>query len=913
MKFYMSKVLVVAWLIFVFVPMHCEAIVVQSDQTANAEEPQLTELQKVISGKKRLSGQVNCNSEPLSSAGLFLFNEQQLLATATTAADGSFSLELATGNVGQKLLDVINPRPVQLLVVAEGKVAKLRTLKNDPFATRFDDLQIELLEQESPLAGRIIDNQGIGVAGAELRVQSLLAGEKPVNIPAEVVSEFLRSQTTDDGTFQFDGLATSMLGSIFVTGDGLVPAALNATSFEAEVVLIAQPGRTVRGKVISNKDQSAVTNVMINVLGRGQKIAVDEQGTFELHGLPAFAPLRLFAEATTSGLGEQAYLPESKEVPIENGFEPIDVEFSMKPALWIDCSVVEFGASGLPNAQVFYFPTPENDDFQTYLARYQLQTQRPSVTTDAAGKARIVGLAGPGVIAISATGFPPNESVTSLTDEQRAMLQGVLAGRELTAVSWIELEDLQATPQINTWVSKGRSIDVELVGVGLESTDRLFVHRAQSKTTYLQLITGKQFSADQFQPGETRQILVHAPEKKLGGMLDVDAMAESPVKLEMKPTGSLIGKVVDKEGEPEAGLAIQFEIATDDGHEAIAPQVFTDANGRFQIRSLIASLKYRVAAVRPTNRQQVMMTDAPKQDSEWSVAKDLLIRGGQLVDLGQIVLGGDPPEPKWIEESTEDLADTGDAFLPTQLAGQILTMAGEPLAGASISLNTWPDRSGDLASDLELEPTVLAQSISDVSGNFQLNIEASLESKLLASQDDEQESNAALIVVTEKMGVLQLPITEITEPQDIKIQLSREMVVRGNVAVPSESDNIRLAPGAVLRVYDTATINQIVEKLKAGLDLQQASEPFQPISILDPLAGGLQSVWELNANGVFLVRNIPLNSIFDLHAVSEAGIEKTITVVSRPIRSFEYQSSGVSKLLSGSRIKLDLNRDSTEK
>jgi len=908
MALFSSKTLFAAFFIFVIVPLRSDVFaLMQSDQDSQPKNTTLV---------STLAGSVTCDSNPLSDATLFVFQEK-LLATVNTNQEGKFVAKLERRNLAQNLLEVFSPDKVHVLVVAPGMESQLRTIETNGAVK----LEFQLRDQQEPLQGRIIDNQGIGVDDASLRVTTLSGGESAVNIPATVEHESLQTKTDDEGRFQLNGLTISLLGSISASGPGLVPAILSTESFKEEPTLIAQPGRTIRGKVLDGLDQSPVSSALVSVVGGSQSVMVDEQGAFEITGLPAFQPLRLMATVNGKS-GTQAYFPSIKEVPIEQGFAPIEVEFFLERVVWANCKVSDFGtvtsqgddaqnAGGPANVDVFYFPTPENEKFQTYVSLFRGQGQSPSVPTDASGAARLVVLTGPGAVIVSAPGFPPNESVNALTDQKRAMVQGVIGGLELTAVSWIDVESLDDEPTVSILVSKGRSIQVELVDDELQPQEKLVLHRAESRVTFRQSASGNQFSADQFQPGETRQVLVHAPAKQLGAVLDIKAELQSPVQMKLQPTGSLVGRIVGSDGQPEAGMAIQFELLTDDGFQQIAAQVFTDANGRFQQRSLIADLKYRVAAIRLNGSQRTMSTSAPKMDSQWYVAKDLQINSGELVDLGELKLDSiEAPEPKRSPRSTEETAVTTEHSLPQQFAGNVSQLTGGALPGAIVTLNTWPDRTGDLLQDIELTPTVLAQTVTDASGNFQLTIDESLEANLLTSSVDGRGSNAALVVVARKMGAIQLPLQEITSPKEMQIALSREMIVRGKVASASGPAMIRLSPASNIKVYEAASLQQIIEKLKGGTSLEQAIEQLQPIATLDPLLGGIETVWETSDDGVFLVRNIPLNAIFDLHAVGPNGLMQSVTVVSRPLRGFEYKSSESDdvKQLSGSRIRLNLDR-----
>lgn len=875
MAFSKSSVLFLFWLV-------CFTVVTQS-RPLSAKPAQ--EDEKNSPAEVTIRGEITSTKGPVSGAIAYVFRDE-LMSEAVSNEDGKFQVKIDSD------------KPVKILIVADGKISQIHSL--DPEKNSM--VEIQLKDQKALLEGRIIDNQGMSVEDAKLRVLSLRRESETIELPAGLKNDHFDASTNEQGVFQFDGIESSMVGTISVTGQGIVASSITGESFDDEIVLVVQPARIVQGKVIDRISKQPISNVVVSVAAGGQQAQVNDSGEFELKGLPAFQPLLLLANPK----GEEPYHLKSKRIPIEDGFDPIEVEIGLEPGVWVKCEVNDFGTDGPASSEVFYFPTPENENFQSYVDSFRARGAVPSSSTNSTGDAKVVAIPGPGVVAIVAQGFPPNESVNKLTDEQRAMLLQVTGLSDLTAVAWIEPKDLKDEVELSFLVSKGRAIDVELVENQLDSTDPLVVHRAASKTSYAQPVLGPKFVAEQFQPGETRQILIHAPQKGLGAILNVKAEAKSPVQVVLEPTGSVVGQVVNKNGDPQSGLLMQFEIQTEDGYQEIATQVFTDVNGRFEKPSLIAALDYRVAAVRLTERQQ-MMNDSPKVDSRWYFAKELKINSGEAVDLGSIVLGAtSQPEPQ--RRLRKEVVATSNS-LPPVISGVITNEAGEPMADAMINFNTWPNRSGDLKKDLELTPTVLAQSRSDSNGNFQMTIDGSLEENLIASDANDGIQNAAIVVVVERQGATQISLKEISDPRNLKIQMTREMIVRGNVSSPGETQNIRLATGSRMRVYDVDSIRQITARLQEGISLEKISQKFQPMSTLDPLAGGLPLTWEVSSSGAFLVRNIPFNAIFELHAFGESGQRKTITVISRPMRGFDFKPSDDSKdtmQLQGSRIRLDL-------
>ena len=260
--------------------------------------------------------------------------------------------------------------------------------------------------------------------------------------------------------------------------------------------------------------------------------------------------------------------------------------------------------------------------------------------------------------------------------------------------------------------------------------------------------------------------------------------------------------------------------------------------------------------------------------------------------------------------------------LPSVIRGVVTNESGRPVAGATVSFNTWPNRAGDPKKDLKLSPVVLAQSRSDANGNFQMTIDEGLQDRLImaasfSGQVEAGEANAALVVVAKKMGVVQVLLKEMSDPSNLEIQLAREMIVRGNISLDAASgmdgmsadSQFELMIDADVRVYDVKTINQIVAGLQEGVSLEELSQKHEPLSVLDPVAGGVPRVWTLSSSGAFIVRNIPINAIFEVHAIGKSGVQQKTMVISRPIRGFEFKPSKTSTdkmLLQGSRIKMGL-------
>ena len=229
------------------------------------------------------------------------------------------------------------------------------------------------------------------------------------------------------------------------------------------------------------------------------------------------------------------------------------------------------------------------------------------------------------------------------------------------------------------------------------------------------------------------------------------------------------------------------------------------------------------------------------------------------------------PEPKRTLQT--EIVQRNDS-LPPLIGGSVSNEAGEPIFGASISLNTWSNRTGDFAKDIKLEPTVLAQSKTDANGFFQMTLDEGLEKKLIASNSKDGKQNAAFVVTSERRGTIQVPLEVIADPQNMKLHMVREMSVRGSVSSSAEIGTTRFLVGSQMHVYDTESIKKIIAGLKEGRSLEHLQAKFNAIATIDPLAGGVPLTWSTQSKSPFLVQSIPLNAVFELHAVAESGEQK---------------------------------------
>jgi hypothetical protein len=104
-------------------------------------------------------------------------------------------------------------------------------------------------------------------------------------------------------------------------------------------------------------------------------------------------------------------------------------------------------------------------------------------------------------------------------------------------------------------------------------------------------LPGSDFTVRGLNPRRTRQLLFVHKEKGLGQYQEIRGDEKGPLAITLQPLGSASGRVVDKDGQPRAGLVLSVNrsLLLGDG-----VQVKTDKDGRFRAEGLVPGQKYDI-------------------------------------------------------------------------------------------------------------------------------------------------------------------------------------------------------------------------------------------------------------------------------------------------------------------------------
>jgi hypothetical protein len=207
------------------------------------------------------------------------------------------------------------------------------------------------------VAGRVVDDQGIGVAGARILVHGVGFSEE-----ARVVA-----RSGSDGRFEFGEMVTKSFGRIGARADGHAPSTMVFTSgapgsVQELTLVLPGPGGRVRGTVRTPKgDPVAEARVRIGSDDHGQTTApdgrqqdtaepvlamTDADGRFSLDGL---APGRQTMKVTARG-----WAPVQQVVDVRAG-ATVDIALALDAGVTLEGEVVDASGDPVGDARIQAF------------------------------------------------------------------------------------------------------------------------------------------------------------------------------------------------------------------------------------------------------------------------------------------------------------------------------------------------------------------------------------------------------------------------------------------------------------------------------------------------------------------------------------------------------------------------------
>jgi RNA polymerase sigma factor (sigma-70 family) len=368
-------------------------------------------------------------------------------AYATTGPDGRFQFTVPKAKFGDE----------STVVAAAAANHGVGWVRVPPDGKR-DDLTLQLVKDDVPITGQIVDLEGKPVPGATVTVMQINAapgedldpfleavkGKKGLRLQLEqqylkrfTIAVPLQVTTDAAGRFRLNGIGRNRLVAAQLDGPTIVSQHLHLLTRAGEAITVteyagkpeyrdprkdttyygasfrhvAAPTKPIIGVVRDKDTKKPLAGVTVRSLaltiGPGHRAAfdlvrttTDAQGHYRLAGMPKREG-NLIAAFPDLDL---PYVAIHKEVPDGPGLDPATVDMELPRGVWIEGKITD-KVTGKPlRASLEYFslyPNPNLKDYPGFDGTFSFD--QIGVGTKEDGSYRVAGLPGPGLIAV----YPP--------------------------------------------------------------------------------------------------------------------------------------------------------------------------------------------------------------------------------------------------------------------------------------------------------------------------------------------------------------------------------------------------------------------------------------------------------------------------------------------------------------------------
>jgi RNA polymerase sigma factor (sigma-70 family) len=586
------------------------------------------------------------DGKPLAGAKLYLAKHSSKTAThalqATSGPDGRFHFAVAASEMDNGSAE---KSTLKVMAVAAGHGC-------DWVALDLVDKELTLrLVKDVPINGRILDPEGKPVAGAKLTVRWVVvpkgddleiyikesrkgygpASTKDWNGPLPGGPAALT--TGPDGRFRLAGVGRERVVRFWVEGPGIASMYLHDVMTRASETLpgtaekwpiygasfdhVALASRPIRGAVRDAESGKPLAGVLVSDPYDVCQTHTDKDGHYELLGL-AKAPAYSLEARPADGLHFEIHV-KLRDIA---GLGALTSDIELVQSLMVHGRVTD-KTTGKPVAQarVEYHPLGGNTNVIGKVAG----KPRSKATTSADGSYTLTVLPGPGVVGI--TGPKPETYMPAFTTlkERKAFFKSPILDHQgddvlttragvnsfsgifqqhFNALVLLEpgkqdkalVRDVVLEPPLER---KGRVVGPD--GKPLTGVTVIGLLPYWPQCLNVNTLKGNEFVVRGINPRASRSLLFRHQAKNLGLFIqELRGDSSEPVTIKLQPCGSISGRVLDEDGQPLTGLALEVRgmglRMLIDGQTAT-----TDKKGRFRAEGLVAAQEYRVLDLNPSS------------------------------------------------------------------------------------------------------------------------------------------------------------------------------------------------------------------------------------------------------------------------------------------------------------------------
>jgi RNA polymerase sigma factor (sigma-70 family) len=632
------------------------------------------------------------DGKPVAGAKLYLTLDMGYLHEpspspeyATTGPDGRFTFTAPKTKVG----DYFRFGDYHTVVAASAANYGPGWVEVAPGGKK-DDLTLKLVKDDVPITGQIVDLEAKPIPGVTLTVMQmnaapgedfsswLEAAKAKKGLSLALEQKYLKRHTialcpkvtTDaEGRFRLTGIGRNRLVIARLDGPTIASQHLHiltgpektieVTSSEgnpeyheprevtayygASFRYVAAPTKPIVGAVRDKDTKKPLAGVAIRShvrvinpsyfrsLDTEVSTTTDAEGRFRLTGMPKGEGYKILAIPG----GDQPYVVASEAVPDTPGLSPVTVDFALKRGVWIEGQITD-KVTGKPlQASVVYYAmykigANKNPNLADYPG-FDGSIHFHSFETKEDGSYRVVGLPGPGLVAVF--GKQHYLRVIEREDEygtkepfiytapfhiDHPVNFGALARINPAKGTKSVRRDVTLDPG---WAFKGTILGPEgkpVAGARVLNlnSSHIWWGREGMKTA---AFTGW------FNPHRPREFLLQDPDLGLVGMAHPPKENGSAVTVRMEPGATITGRLVDSDGNPLAGVELEVQFHPKEWGSWFGyslERIQTDREGRFRAAPLLPGYDFRLS------------------DNKGHVHLGGEFRSGQTKDLGDVHLKG---------------------------------------------------------------------------------------------------------------------------------------------------------------------------------------------------------------------------------------------------------------------------------
>jgi RNA polymerase sigma factor (sigma-70 family) len=413
--------------------------------------------------------------------------------------------------------------------------------------------------------------------------------------------------------------------------------------------LVPPPGRELAGTIQDRETGEALAGIrLISEWDEGASLSMsDAQGRYRLSGLAFGTDRRITIDAQ-----RLPYFAANRTVAIPPGTGPVLLDIALARGVFVEGRVTNRSTGRPIRARVGYYPLINERELEKEPPRTAQDEFTSMIGTDIDGHYRLVALPGPGLIAVISqergllTASPPDEDLLGQVIDRAGFERhfGSIAkqyrrieipGTVKTVTAYTRSKTLQALKQ-DFDLEPGKSVRIRVE----DPTGKPLSSARPIRSDGVSMLQGSgerlEFVYTHENPGKNETVQFLDQFGKLGGAVSLDGQEEQPIRLSLRPTGTVSGRLVDERGKPRAHVLLEVWILgkrNDSPWEFQVPdKVLTGDDGSFLISGVISEVRYRVDVLMTNGRAAGQNKEGYLKAEKWS------LKTGESVNWGDVAV-----------------------------------------------------------------------------------------------------------------------------------------------------------------------------------------------------------------------------------------------------------------------------------